>query len=500
MTILFSCPHCAKTAKLPKHFVGKTVKCKCGQKVVVDAPPNPMLELGDIQYEVVDETAPLGHSKSSTNPIGRVRKKKMRKEDKVLSKKLGRNWRSRPHSEYRAGTIGHNTSWVKDVKNVVTQGPVQAFWAAVFGVLLLCFGIHMLSWGGAEIGISESVGYLSQVLVRFSAFFMVFGAFVAFCGFTILLNALFRGEIRNQFDSKTVFSLISGTCVLFFVLVGFTTWILLRNVGLGATSIDNFGASLGAGETNLVKRVAAPQAWEKESTPDDPNISLVTYPSGDLSLKAHLWMPEKVKGNHPVLIYLHPGHAIEKTTLKDVEHFHKNEFIVMAPSFRGENGNPGYFELMFGEVDDAVAATKWIAKQEHVDATRIYVFGYGVGGGISSLMSLRKDSHAQTTASCGGLYPNSVFAAWPDGVPFNVHNSWECRSRVLLGRISEMQREHVAYIGNGDTAFSQVTDIARKETSMLNGPRLSVRPIEGDHKTSLRNAVRAFETTIYKKQ
>ena len=499
MTILFSCPQCAKTANLPEHFVGKTVKCKCGHHVVVEAAPSPVLELDNIQYEAVDETAPLARGKGGTNPIGRAKSHKLKKENKVLSKKLGKNWRVKADSEYRAGSDRKRPSWVNNIKDVITQGTIQAFWSFAFGVLLLCFGIHMLSWGGAEIGISETAGNVSRLLVQCSFFLMIFGGFVAFCSFSLLCRAFFSGDIRQQFEPKTATSLIGGTCLLVFVLVDFTTWIILRNVGLGATSVENYGASLAQGETNLLTRGEAPQAWESDTTPEDPNVSLITYPSGDFQLKARLWMPKKVKDKHPVLIYLHPGHALEELALKDVEHFHKNDYIVMCPSFRGENGNAGYYELMFGEVDDAVAATRWIAQQENVDANQIHVFGYGVGGGIAALMALRDDAQVQTTASCGGLYQDSAFQKWPNNVPFNVHNRWERRSRVLLGRINEMKLKHIAYIGNSDAAFKDSTSAAKKEVSMLQNPRLVIRPVNGDHASSLRNAVREFETYIHKR-
>ncbi|MFK7768565.1 MAG: hypothetical protein AB8B55_15185 [Mariniblastus sp.] len=500
MTILFSCPHCAKTANLPKHFAGKTVKCKCGERVVVDTPPAPGLDLGAIQYEAVDDPAPLANSKVPANPITRVRQQKLKKENKVLSNKLGRNWRNRPNSQYQAGQLSKSKSWVKDVKETVQQGPVQAFWAFAFGVLLLCFGIHMASWGSGEIGVSESAGYISSVLVRFSFLFIVFGGFVASCGFSIVINALLRREIRQDFDNKTITSLIGGTSLLIFILLGFTTWILMRNAGLGATSVDNFGTPLGQGETNLVMRVAAPQAFEAESTLDDPNATWVTYPSGNASLKAILWMPEKVKGTHPVVIYLHDGHALEPSVLKQAEHFHKNNMIVMCPSFRGENGNPGYFELIFGEVNDAVSAVNWIAEQPNVNRSQIYVFGYGVGGGVSALMSLQGETKVQMTASCSGLYQSGIFQNWPGGVPFNVHNQWESNSRVLLGRIAQMKQPHIAYLGHDDLDFKNSTDLASKETALLPTSMLTVRPVDGNHQTSLRNAVRAFESYIHARQ
>ena len=79
-------------------------------------------------------------------------------------------------------------------------------------------------------------------------------------------------------------------------------------------------------------------------------------------------------------------------------------FAVMTPTLRGENGNPGSFELFYGEVDDAEAAVRFLAAQPRIDSKRIYTFGHSVGGGISALLSLRPEIPVRKGGSSGGLY------------------------------------------------------------------------------------------------
>ncbi len=70
---------------------------------------------------------------------------------------------------------------------------------------------------------------------------------------------------------------------------------------------------------------------------------------------------------------------------------------------RGENGNPGNYELFLTEVGDAKAAVRWLARQPFVDAKRVYTFGHSTGGAISALLSLREGVPAVNGGCWGGL-------------------------------------------------------------------------------------------------
>lgn len=61
--------------------------------------------------------------------------------------------------------------------------------------------------------------------------------------------------------------------------------------------------------------------------------------------------------------------------------------VMMFPSLRGGNQNPGYQENFLGEVDDVLAAAEYLAKQEHVDPARIYLGGHSTGGTLVMLVA-----------------------------------------------------------------------------------------------------------------
>jgi dipeptidyl aminopeptidase/acylaminoacyl peptidase len=121
--------------------------------------------------------------------------------------------------------------------------------------------------------------------------------------------------------------------------------------------------------SNLLKKGKAPQAYENLANSNE--VLKVEYPSNGIKLQALLLKkntdPSKRK---PVLVFLHGGFALGEQDLSGCEVFTKQGFIVFAPSYRGENGNEGNFELFSGEVEDAKAAVKWIAKQPFADSTK----------------------------------------------------------------------------------------------------------------------------------
>ncbi|MCL1912852.1 MAG: prolyl oligopeptidase family serine peptidase [Eubacteriaceae bacterium] len=60
--------------------------------------------------------------------------------------------------------------------------------------------------------------------------------------------------------------------------------------------------------------------------------------------------------------------------------FREAGMLMMYPSFRGGNKNPGYQESLYGEIDDIAAAYEFAASLPYVDTNRIYLGGHSTGG------------------------------------------------------------------------------------------------------------------------
>ncbi len=247
-------------------------------------------------------------------------------------------------------------------------------------------------------------------------------------------------------------------------------------------------------QTKLTEKGPAPQQYQRESPP--PGVEEITYLSGQLKLKAWIDRRGAKSGNAPALLYLHGGFAFGADDLEVCKPFRDAGFVIMTPILRGENGNPGYYELFYGEVDDAAAACRWLAEQKGVDKKRIYAFGHSAGGGLSALLCLRDDVPLVHCGSAGGIYPANLVSVLGDIAPFDTSNPEESRLRVLVGNIRDMQRNHYAYTGSGDTILMAGLNEAKKEAGAES--RLTTEVVPGDHFSSFAPALYKYLQQILK--
>jgi dienelactone hydrolase len=155
----------------------------------------------------------------------------------------------------------------------------------------------------------------------------------------------------------------------------------------------------------------------------------------------------------PVVVYLHSDFAFAPAEWRVATPFLNGGFAVLAPMLRGENGNPGNHELLWGELDDVMSAIDWVCAQPGIDSHRIFVFGRGAGGALAALVSLAADPGCvRLTGSTDGLYQEAVFQAWAAQglVPFDPDDPAECDLRLLLPNLRDMTVAHIAYIGEDE--------------------------------------------------
>ncbi|HEY8708414.1 MAG TPA: CocE/NonD family hydrolase, partial [Burkholderiaceae bacterium] len=246
--------------------------------------------------------------------------------------------------------------------------------------------------------------------------------------------------------------------------------------------------SLATFKTHLIRNGPSPQPYRVQSPP--PGVREVIYPSGPLSLKAWVAFPEgaSAMAKVPAVVFFHGGYAFGAGDFEDARPFLQAGFAVMCPMLRGEDGNPGDFEMLLGEVDDASAAIAWMASQPGVDPSHVYTFGHSAGGIISALLSLRAVP-IRHGGSSGGLYGTLVFDIdWVQkALPF-ADSPDERAMRVLVGNVRWMQRRHYAYVGSGDP--DQEVTAASEEVGP--GSLLVIEQMPGDHFTSLPASVKAY--------
>ena len=129
-------------------------------------------------------------------------------------------------------------------------------------------------------------------------------------------------------------------------------------------------------------------------TPPASVFRKITYPSAVGPLAAYLALDPQDGSRHPAIIWLTGGDC---NTIGDVwspsppdndqtaAAYRNAGILMMFPSLRGGNNNPGRHEGFYGEVDDVLAAYDYLSRQPYVDPTRIYLGGHSTGGTLALL-------------------------------------------------------------------------------------------------------------------
>lgn len=257
-------------------------------------------------------------------------------------------------------------------------------------------------------------------------------------------------------------------------------------------------------QTALTKHGPSPQDWEPVTAP--AHVRKITFPSGDLQLQGWVFVPPGAEEQpSPALVYCHGGFAFAIEELVEVcQPFIGAGFVVFCPTLRGENGNPGEFEMFCGEVDDAANAVRWVAEQPYVNKNHLYAFGHSAGGGITSLLALREDIPVRHTGSCSGVYDSHLLKSMDDIAPFNVKDSGEISLRTLQGNVQWLKSKHYAFVGKEDFAFIGPVVALKREREFLKSrnpeksfPLYFGHP-PGDHGDCLEPSIRRYLNIVLK--
>jgi len=185
--------------------------------------------------------------------------------------------------------------------------------------------------------------------------------------------------------------------------------------------------------THLLRRESIGEA------PDPPPpgvLALVSYP-GPLGPMAAYVSPSPNDGKqHPAIIWLVGGssNSIGSTAWErqppdndqSARGFRASGIVMMYPSLRGGNMNPGYRERFFGEVNDVIAAARFLAQLDYVDPHRIYLGGHSTGGTLALLVAESSDQFRAVYA-LGAV--GDMLGYGKDAVPFDLSNSKEVQLR-----------------------------------------------------------------------
>jgi acetyl esterase/lipase len=181
-----------------------------------------------------------------------------------------------------------------------------------------------------------------------------------------------------------------------------------------------------------------PQEASRKAAPEPPSkiYRKVRYKAQAGELAAYL-SPDPGDGKkHPAIVWINGGdcNSIDEGawTMTEPENdqsasaYRKAGIIMMWPSLRGGNDNPGAKEGFLGEVNDVLAASDYLSRQSYVDPGRIYLGGHSTGGTLALLVAASTD-HYRAVFSFGPA--SEVDGYLHDYLPFNTRDRREVALR-----------------------------------------------------------------------
>lgn len=148
--------------------------------------------------------------------------------------------------------------------------------------------------------------------------------------------------------------------------------------------------------------VSTGESFGPPEAPVGGEFELVDFQSPVGKLAAYITTDPGDGQKHPAIVWITGG---DNNTIGDVwspsdrsndqsaSAFRKAGIVMMFPSQRGGNDNPGQREGFLGEADDILAATDHLASLPYVDAEQIYLGGHSTGGTMAMLVGEYSDRY-----------------------------------------------------------------------------------------------------------
>jgi acetyl esterase/lipase len=228
----------------------------------------------------------------------------------------------------------------------------------------------------------------------------------------------------------------------------------------------------------------------QRTPPDNPPpkvFRLVSYPAGPGPLAAYL-TPDQGEKNLPAIVWITGGDC---NSIDDVwspgdpgndqsaAQYRQRGIVMMYPSLRGGNDNPGRKEGFFGEVDDVLAAAAFLAKQPHVDPKRIYLGGHSTGGTLVLLVAAAAPPGTfRGVFSFGPVHDVAGYGPNNEFCPFDMSNPREFELRAPGRWLHTIQTPTFVLEGTREGNWPSVQLMQKSATN----PQVHFLPVKGaDH-------------------
>ncbi|MEZ6141537.1 MAG: prolyl oligopeptidase family serine peptidase [Zavarzinella sp.] len=267
-----------------------------------------------------------------------------------------------------------------------------------------------------------------------------------------------------------------------------------RNPFIGQT----FAQARGGFKTTLIDEIS-----DNFPTPVPPKgiLEIVQYPTELGNMDAYITPKPAKPGKYPAIIWLSDGfsNSIDtKLWAADRSHvsgkvFRDAGFVVMYPSLRGGNKNPGSMECGYGEVDDVLAAHNFLQNRDDVDPTKIFLVGHGNGGTLALLTAAYRSSAFRGVLAFGPVSKMDHYDE--DDLTYDTDNPKETVLRSPINWLKEIKCS--TWVVEGRKEPSNVKDVTEMSFQNLLSEHLKFSMIVNfDHDTIVEPAAKLYINKI----
>ncbi|AVQ00074.1 peptidase [Ahniella affigens] len=189
-------------------------------------------------------------------------------------------------------------------------------------------------------------------------------------------------------------------------------------------------------KTNIVR---TEPAFGAADDPSGSDFDLIRYDAPVGKLAAYLSKNPGDGLRHPAIVWITGGETQSigdiwspqsRSNDQSAAAYRKAGIIMMFPSQRGGNDNPGQREGFLGEADDILAATDYLASLPYVDTQQIYLGGHSTGGTLAMLVAESTDRYRAVFAFGPAAWANQyggdfVFADLKDDRELALRSPYE---------------------------------------------------------------------------
>ncbi|MCQ1849868.1 alpha/beta hydrolase family protein [Neorhizobium galegae] len=198
---------------------------------------------------------------------------------------------------------------------------------------------------------------------------------------------------------------------------------------------EDYGEARKRFHTNLLRKGPSPEQSAPLGTP--AGARRVMYrggPDGSIELIAWISSYEPSAKLKPAVLFLHGGNATGDGHWELMKAYWEAGYVVMLPSFRGENGQAGNYSGFYDETSDALAAASYLEDLPGIDKNRFFLAGHSNGGTLALLASMTQKFRASAPISAG-VNSWRYFGRFEREVRFDENDQQEfvMRSSVCFG-------------------------------------------------------------------